>query len=121
MLGDCAAHRRHSGHHAAPPNTWHIIGYTRRVDVRSPSPRRRLVLSGLALLIVAVACAAVLAAAVLVPAPTAVVPLIVLLSIGAPVATAFDLAGTIASLREPHAQLRRDLELLPETPHPLGY
>ncbi len=87
----------------------------------SPSPRRRLILSGLSLLVVAVSCGAVLTAATLVPAPVTVLPLLVVVSIGGPVATAFEVSGALAALREPQTQLRRELDRLPETPHPLGY
>jgi hypothetical protein len=46
---------------------------------------------------------------------------VILTCIGCPVATAFELAQARASAHEPQEQLRRDLDRIPETPHPLGY
>jgi hypothetical protein len=48
-------------------------------------------------------------------------PAIALACIGAPMAAAFELARAFSAVREPHDRLRRELERLPETPHPLGY
>jgi hypothetical protein len=31
-----------------------------------------------------------------------------------------ELAQAVAAVRDPHAELRRELDRLPETPHPLG-
>lgn len=69
----------------------------------------------------AVACAGLIAAAVLVPAPPVVLPFVVLVCVAGPMAATFELARVLALLREPAAQLRRELDRLPETPHPLGY
>jgi hypothetical protein len=69
----------------------------------------------------AVVCAGLITAAVLVPAPPAVVPLVVLVCVAGPIASALELARALADLREPAAELRRELDRLPETPHPLGY
>jgi hypothetical protein len=69
----------------------------------------------------AVACAALITAAVLVPAPPAVVPLVVFVCVAGPIASALELARALAVLREPTAELRRELDRLPETPHPLGF
>jgi hypothetical protein len=51
----------------------------------------------------------------------AALPAIALACIGAPMAAAFELARAFSAVREPHDRLRRELERLPETPHPLGY
>ena len=83
--------------------------------------RRRAGLACLAVVLMAVACAGLIAAAVLVPAPRAVLPLLMLVCVAGPLASAFELARALAVLREPAAELRRDLDRLPETPHPLGY
>jgi hypothetical protein len=69
----------------------------------------------------AVACAGLIAAAVLVPAPPVVLPFVALVCVAGPMAATFELACVLALLREPAAQLRRELDRLPETPHPLGY
>jgi hypothetical protein len=69
----------------------------------------------------AVACASLIAAAVLVPAPPVVLPFFILVCVAGPMAATFELARVLALLREPAAQLRRELDRLPETPHPLGY
>jgi hypothetical protein len=58
---------------------------------------------------------------VLVPAPSVVLPFVVLVCVAGPMAATFELARVLALLREPAAELRRELDRLPETPHPLGY
>jgi hypothetical protein len=68
-----------------------------------------------------VACAGLITAAVLVPAPPVVVPLVVLVCVGGPIVSTLELARAVAVLRGPAAELRRELDRLPETPHPLGY
>ena len=69
----------------------------------------------------AAVCAGLIAAAVLVPAPRVVLPAVVLVCVVGPIAAAFELARALAVLREPAAELRRELDRLPETPHPLGF
>ena len=69
----------------------------------------------------ALIAAALVAAAALVPAPPAVLPLLVLTCVGAPIASAFELSRALAAVRAPREALRRQLDALPETPHPLGY
>jgi hypothetical protein len=70
--------------------------------------------------------AGLVAAAVLAPAPPAVLPLLILLAIGIPLATAWELPATLAALRDrvregrALVRLRRTLDALPETHHPLG-
>ena len=64
--------------------------------------------------------AGLLAAAVLVPAPAAVLPFVITLCVGCPMAAAFDLARAVMELRDPQIALRRELDRLPEVEHPLG-
>ena len=73
------------------------------------------------MILIALMCGGLLAAAMLVPAPHVVLPLVILTSIGCPMAAAFEVAQAVAALREPRLKLRRELDRLPETPHPLGY
>jgi hypothetical protein len=72
-----------------------------------------------------------LCAAALVPAPPAVLPLLVVVCVGCPMAAACELSGAIACLRRGAGgagaldsraleALRRQLDALPETQHPLG-
>ena len=93
-------------------------GYADGVQMHHP---RRALLSGVGVTLIAVACAGLLAAAALVPAPHAALPFLILTCIACPMAAAFELASAIHVLREPRMQLRRELDRLPETPHPLGY
>jgi hypothetical protein len=83
--------------------------------------RRRALLFGAGMTLSAMVCAGLLAAAVLVPAPHAALPFLILTCIACPMAAAFEPANAIHVLREPRMQLRRELDRLPETPHPLGY
>jgi hypothetical protein len=77
-----------------------------------------------------VICAGLVTAAVLVPAPPAVVPLIVTTCIGCPMLAALELPALVAALRAGRtsgyaqgarllADMRRYLRQLPETQHPL--
>ena len=77
----------------------------------------------------ALGCAALLGAAVLVPAPAVALPMILAACIGLPMAAATELPISIAVLRATRdaaaltqrhlSDLRRDLDRLPETRHPL--
>jgi hypothetical protein len=77
----------------------------------------------------AFACAGLLSAAALVPAPPVVLPLIVTVCVVVPMVVACDSASALAVLRtrwlrrrldeRALGELRRDLDLLPETGHPL--
>ena len=71
-------------------------------------------------LVVAAAVGLLLAAA-LAPAPTDVLPLVVLVGVGMPMVVAYQLPPAVTSLRA-HRRLatavRRDLAQLPETAHP---
>jgi hypothetical protein len=76
-------------------------------------------------------CAGLMSAAVLAHAPIFVVPCMVAVCIGCPIAAAWDLPVSIAVLRASRPDdrpldsralmtLRRNLDRLPETQHPLG-
>jgi peptidoglycan/LPS O-acetylase OafA/YrhL len=77
---------------------------------------RNLLLSRLFAVVTVVACAGLFAAAALVPAPPAVLPLAALVCIGCPMLVAWHMRHT----RDPVGELRRSLDELPETEHPLG-
>ena len=85
------------------------------------SVSRRLVFAAASAALTALIAVALVVAAALVPAPAAAVPLLAVACIGAPMAGAFDLARAFSAAREPYDRLRRELDRLPETPHPLGY
>ena len=80
----------------------------------------------LAAVMTIVTSAVLLAAAILAPAPEAVVPFVVIISIGCPVLASWQIPPVIATLRSKRfatralSQLRRGLAQLPETEHPLG-
>ena len=82
--------------------------------------RRRVILAGLFAGFAALVCAALLVAAVLVPAPTGVLPFVIAACLGCPMAATYELAQAVAAVRSPQLELRRELDRLPETPHPLG-
>jgi hypothetical protein len=82
--------------------------------------RRRAILVGVFAAVATLVCAALLLAAVLVPAPTAVLPFVIAACLGCPMAATYELARAVAAVREPQLELRRELDRLPETPHPLG-
>jgi hypothetical protein len=97
----------------------------------SPLPTRGQALFVCATLaLTVVACAGLLFAAALVPAPPAVLPFIVAVCIGSPVAASWDLRPSLAILRTSGglirrrrnarllAEMRAYLDQLPETPHP---
>ena len=93
-----------------------------------PPPRRSLLLCVSAAL-TALLCGALLTAAALVPAPAPVVPLLVVIGIGCPMAAAWDLSEAIADVRDrrrlargarAHQRFHRELQALPEREHPLG-
>lgn len=95
----------------------------------APSPHLRAHLVCLTAMLTAVVCSAVCVAAVLAPAPAAVVPLLALVCVGCPMLAAWELPSAIATLRARRASsdayalatLRRSLDSLPETEHPLGF
>jgi hypothetical protein len=75
----------------------------------------------------AVVSVALCAAAILTPAPIAVVPLVVVICIGAPLFAGWEVPVALACLRSRRATVRamaalgRTLAQLPETEHPLGF
>jgi hypothetical protein len=96
--------------------------------------RRRVFASCTFAVLAAVSSAGLLMAATLAPAPTAVLPLVAALCIGCPMYATWALATSIAALvqacpgggtvrRQAQAikELRRALDALPETRHPLGF
>ncbi len=74
------------------------------------------------------ACAGLCAAAILVPAPAGVVPIVALCCVGCPMFAAWQLPSALMTIRvrgrraqaAALAELRRGLDQLPETEHPLG-
>jgi hypothetical protein len=92
--------------------------------------RRQASLTRLFCALAVVTSGALFTAAALVPAPPAVLPLVLAVCIGGPMVAAWELRSTTAvrGRRRGHdpldsnavAQLRRQLEALPETQHPLG-
>jgi hypothetical protein len=99
-----------------------------------PLTRGRALLRCAFVAVTALLCAGLLCAAALVPAPPAVLPLVVVVCIGTPMVAACELPGAIAGLRRRGGRagrarrldsreleaLRRQLDALPETQHPLG-
>jgi hypothetical protein len=76
----------------------------------------------------ALASAGLFAAAVVGHPPAAVIPLLVIVCVGAPVFGTWQLPHAVAALRAPRqhhrraiARLRRSLDELPEVEHPLGH
>jgi hypothetical protein len=82
---------------------------------------RALLLSALTAIVTALSSAGLLTAAILVPAPSAVLVPIVAVCIAMPMAAAWDLSRVTAAIgpRLDPYELRRQLDRLPETPHPL--
>lgn len=82
---------------------------------------RHLLLSALEAAFTALACAGLLTAAILVPAPAPVLVLIVAVSIALPMRATWVLSRvTAAASRLDLTEMRRQLDRLPETQHPLG-
>ena len=94
--------------------------------MRQSLPTRRQAAGACVLVALAVlACAGLMSAAVEVPAPAAVIPLLVVVCIGVPMLLAWSLPAAISVLvRNEEARalkaMRRHLDRLPETKHPLG-
>jgi O-antigen/teichoic acid export membrane protein len=87
---------------------------------RTVPSHRQAQLNCLVALAVALACVGLLTAATLVPAPPTAVPFLALVCVGLPVFTAWEVPVALAVLRG-RRSLRRALDALPETEHPLGY
>jgi hypothetical protein len=101
------------------------------MPARPPSTRGSALLRLAFVAVTALMGAGLLCAAALVPAPPAVLPLLVVVCIGSPMAAACELPGAIDALRRGSGgvrpldaraleALRRQLDGLPETQHPLG-
>jgi hypothetical protein len=101
------------------------------MPARPPSTRGSALLRLAFVAVTALMGAGLLCAAALVPAPPAVLPLLVVVCIGSPMVAACELPGAIAGLRRGPGRvrarelrelerLRRELDALPETQHPLG-
>lgn len=98
-----------------------------------PPVFRRFATRGQALLILIVAmmtalvCMGICAAAILVPAPPAVVPLVVASCVGAPLFAGWEAPFALASVRADRSRrkaltrLRSSLDRLPEVEHPHGF
>jgi hypothetical protein len=101
----------------------------RGITMATSSSRLHAILVCCFIVVARLACAALVVAAALVPAPPVALPLIGAVCIACPLAVRDDLRRSIAVLRDPRpaplgrrhlARLRRQLERLPETEHPLG-
>jgi hypothetical protein len=95
-----------------------------------PAPTYRQALATCACTVLtALTCAALMAAAALVPAPPAALPLLIAVSIGCPMLAVSQSSSALAVLRGRRRadrlderaliELRRELDQLPETGHPL--
>ena len=90
--------------------------------------RRQAILTCVFSALAVVVSAGLLSAAALVPAPPAVLPLLACVCIGAPMLAAWELRPNVGALRRGRsprdtralASMRRFLDDLPETQHPLG-
>jgi hypothetical protein len=97
----------------------------------SPPSRREAILVCVFVVLTVLTCAGLLGAAALVPAPPIVLPFVIATCIACPMAAAWELRPSVAVLcagrragRRPAdarllAEMRRYLEELPETRHPL--
>jgi hypothetical protein len=77
-------------------------------------------------LVTALISAAVCTGAILAPAPAVAIPLVVAICIGCPLFAGWEVPSALIALRVKRAgkslvKLRRSLDELPETEHPLGY
>jgi hypothetical protein len=85
--------------------------------------RRHALLTHLVCALAVITSAGLFMAAALVPAPQAVLPLLVVVCIGFPMLAAWELSATRRHApldSRALAKLRRHLDELPETRHPLG-
>lgn len=110
------------------------------MDMRAPTPAapgpaapawtpevlgiRQLIARWAFALVTAAACAGLAAAAALAPAPPAVIPLVAITCVAMPMLAGWQLPQrsllrSRRELRAALAQLRRELDELPEAPHPL--
>jgi hypothetical protein len=105
------------------------------ISRRLPSQRQVILRCGLTGL-TALVCACLLGAAALVPAPPAALPFVIVACVGCPMLAAWEASLSVAVLRRTSSnaddaspglldsralrRLRRELDQLPETRHPLG-
>jgi len=87
-----------------------------------PQPGLTLIVA----LVTALISAGVCTGAILAPAPAVAIPLVVAICIGGPMFAGWEVPNALAALRADRAgkslaRLRRSLDELPETEHPLGY
>jgi hypothetical protein len=98
----------------------------RPVPARPPLPTRVLVLRALYVALTLLCAGGLVTAAVLVPAPAPALPAVIVLALAMPMVAAWELSFVIAALQHAAregralARLRRELDALPETRHPLG-
>lgn len=91
-----------------------------------PTRREAILICASAALVMLMA-AGLCSAAILVPAPAAAVPLIAISCAGMPLLAVWRVPVAVAALRDRRvgqlsvAALRRELDRLPETDHPLGH
>jgi hypothetical protein len=103
-----------------------IGSIVRSVPARLPLPTRLVVLRVLYVVLTLSCAGGLIAAAVLVPAPVPALPAVVVMAVGMPMVAAWELSLVSSALRRAAhegralAGLRRELDALPETHHPLG-
>jgi hypothetical protein len=101
-----------------------LEGYA--LTARRPAMPAQPGLTLIVALVTALISAAVCTAAILAPAPAVAIPLVVAICIGCPLFAGWEVPNALAALRVNRAdkalvRLRRSLDELPETEHPLGY
>jgi hypothetical protein len=84
------------------------------------STRRRAIAARVFVALTTLVSAGLLAAAILVPAPPTVLPFVMVACLGCSVWAGYQLASAVDEIRDPQLELRRELDRLPETEHPLG-
>ena len=102
--------------------TFDDYAYAMRRPAMSARPGLVLLVAAVTALISAATCTG----AILAPAPAAAIPLVVAICIGCPMFPGWEVPNAIAGLRSQRAgralaRLRRTLDALPETEHPLGF
>jgi hypothetical protein len=96
------------------------------VAARRDAMPSRPALTLLVALVTALISAGICTGAILAPAPAVAIPLVVAICIGCPLFAGWEVPSALAALRANRAgqalsRLRRSLDQLPETEHPLGY
>jgi hypothetical protein len=105
----------------------HSLAHSAELPLPGSPRRRQAVLICLTAVLTCTAAAGLGAAAMVLHPPVAVVPLLLILCVGAPVLGTWELRGAISDLRRHHrfgharalARFRRSLDRLPEVEHPL--